>query len=133
MRHCSVCHLRHGEGAPGFIPPLRGVLGDYLRVDGARRFFIVLLTDGMYGRIIVKGKRYDSDMPAFKGVLSDGAVARVLNYVFETLNRGSLPTGFRRFSEREVGRSRNTSKTPLEVHALRARIVSEMARKGLQP
>ena len=75
---CAACHQQSGLGLPGAFPPLAG--SDYLNADKPRAIGIV--AGGLAGSIQVKGKEYNSQMPALN--LSDEDVANVLTYVYNT-------------------------------------------------
>lgn len=72
---CMSCHQETGEGIDGAFPPL--AKSDYLMADKKRAIKQILT--GLTGEIIVNGKTYNGDMPAFD--LTDQEVSDVLNYV----------------------------------------------------
>ncbi len=40
MLQCQGCHLADGAGSPGAVPPLRDLVGKFLRVSGGREYLI---------------------------------------------------------------------------------------------
>ena len=74
--NCSACHLVNGEGIPGVFPPLKGS-GVVNKDDAAKHIQVVL--DGMQGAR-AGGAVYASAMPPFAGVLSDAAIADIIDY-----------------------------------------------------
>ncbi|GAC1391093.1 MAG: hypothetical protein NVSMB31_08340 [Vulcanimicrobiaceae bacterium] len=75
--NCSTCHGASGAGVPGAFPPLAGnpfVTGDRAKVLG-------VLNNGLHGQINVNGSNYNGQMPAWKGTLSDKAIASVIDYI----------------------------------------------------
>lgn len=86
-RTCLACHQANGEGIAEAFPPL--AKSDYLNADVNRAIDIVL--NGKSGKLVVNGKEYNSVMT--KQVLSDGEVANVLTYVYNSWgNSGKVVT-----------------------------------------
>jgi len=75
-RYCSVCHQPNGEGIAGVFPPLRGN-GVVNKADPTTHIEVVL--DGVHGRR-VSGFVYAAAMSGFADTLSDGQIAKILNY-----------------------------------------------------
>ena len=74
--NCSSCHQAAGTGNAVF-PPLAHnpvVTGDSKRV-------ITIVKDGLTGKIVVNGKTYNGQMPAWKSQLSDGDIAAVATFI----------------------------------------------------
>ena len=75
--NCAGCHGANGQGVPGVFPSLAAnpyVAGDAKRVIHTVKF-------GLNGKIVVKGVKYDGQMPAWQGTLSDPEIAAVISYV----------------------------------------------------
>jgi len=75
IHNCSSCHQTNGQGVPNSFPPLAG--SDFLMNRKDKGIGIVL--NGLTGPIIVKGKKYNSQMPALG--LDEDKIADVLTYV----------------------------------------------------
>ena len=73
---CAPCHQAHGGGLEGLAPPL--VDSEWVLGPPARLVRIIL--HGLRGQIVVAGRTYTGDMPAF-GSLEDEQVAAILTYV----------------------------------------------------
>lgn len=74
--YCTSCHKNDGGGLAGVFPPLKGtqeVLGDKNRL-------IKIILNGLSGPLIIKGRKYDQQMPGFD-FLSDQEIALVATYV----------------------------------------------------
>ncbi len=81
LANCSACHGENGAGMEGAIPPLAG--SDFLKRLSSRKNRSELLQIpiiGKTGKVIVNGKEYDGEMPAFPD-LTDEDVAAVVTYV----------------------------------------------------
>lgn len=74
---CMPCHQAGGTGLEGRYPPLAG--SEWLAKDPGVPARILL--NGLEGPIQVKGKSFDSQMPAIGDQLSDAEIAAVLTYV----------------------------------------------------
>lgn len=75
--NCASCHQATGMGQPGAFPPLAGnpvVTGDPLKVAHIIKY-------GLKGVLLVNGKSYNGEMPAWKGTLNDGQIASVETYI----------------------------------------------------
>jgi mono/diheme cytochrome c family protein/glucose/arabinose dehydrogenase len=77
---CNTCHQADGKGleSSGF-PPLKGSQW----VTGNEDRLIKLVLKGLYGPIVVNGKKYPGQVPMtpYEGMLKDDEVASVLTYV----------------------------------------------------
>lgn len=78
--NCASCHQANGKGEPGAFPPLAG----NALVTGQAAKVIHIVKDGLNGKIIVGGKTYNAQMPAWKGTLSDSDIASVITYIRST-------------------------------------------------
>ena len=74
--HCASCHERDGSGM-GSGPPLP----DSPWVIGPESRLIKIALHGLKGKIDVKGKTYNLEMPGFGKVLSDAEIASLLSFV----------------------------------------------------
>lgn len=78
--NCAVCHQATGLGQPGQYPPLAGsdwVVGEQASVARLSR----ILINGLGGNLVVNGKNYNGQMPAWGNVLKDNEIAAVLSYI----------------------------------------------------
>lgn len=75
--NCSSCHQANGKGQPGVFPPLAG----NPVVTGAATEVIGIVKNGKSGPITVAGTKYNGQMPAWKGTLSDSDIASVVTYI----------------------------------------------------
>jgi len=75
--NCSSCHQANGKGQPGVFPPLAG----NSVVTGAATVVIGIVKNGKSGPITVAGTKYNGQMPAWKGTLSDSDIASVVTYI----------------------------------------------------
>jgi mono/diheme cytochrome c family protein len=75
--NCSSCHQANGKGQPGVFPPLAG----NSFVTGPATAVISVVKNGKSGPITVNGTKYNGQMPAWKGTLSDGDIAAVVSYI----------------------------------------------------
>jgi ubiquinol-cytochrome c reductase cytochrome b subunit len=74
---CAGCHGANGAGIAGAFPPLAGnplVVGDKTKV-------IQIVAKGLSGPIEVKGSKYNGQMPAWKGNLTNKQIADVITYI----------------------------------------------------
>lgn len=77
VANCSSCHQVNGQGTPGAFPPLAGnpvVTGNPIAT-------ILIVKNGLEGRVVVNGQAYSGIMPRWKGVLSDEQIASVITYI----------------------------------------------------
>jgi glucose/arabinose dehydrogenase/cytochrome c553 len=86
--YCSSCHKPNGSGLAGMFPPLNGAT----QVIGKKDQLIKILLKGLSGPIVVKGVKYDQEMPAFN-FLSDAQIAAVATYIRTSFgNKASVIT-----------------------------------------
>jgi nitrite reductase (NO-forming) len=89
MGLCFACHQPDGKGLPGAFPPLAG--SDFMLADRDRAVRIVL--KGLSGPVVVNGTTINSVMPPQEAILTDGQIADVLTYVFNSWgNKGDAFT-----------------------------------------
>jgi len=87
--NCAGCHGANAMGVPGLFPSL--VANPYVSGDAKRVIHTVKY--GLTGKIVVQGKTYNGNMPAWEGTLSDADIANVVSYIRTALkNKGSAVT-----------------------------------------
>lgn len=87
--NCSSCHQANGKGQPGVFPPLAG----NAVVTGPATAVVAIVKNGKSGPITVSGTKYNGQMPAWKGTLSDSDIASVVTYIRSAWgNKGSAVT-----------------------------------------
>ncbi|RCL33768.1 MAG: cytochrome c [Puniceicoccaceae bacterium] len=77
---CAQCHQADGNGVLGVYPPL--VASNW--VTGHPQVVSRILINGLNGPIVVKGSKYNGNMPAFGSsglALSDKDIAGVITYI----------------------------------------------------
>ncbi len=118
---CSGCHKATGAGVPGFFPPLAGHAA---RLAGASRTYLIeVVLFGLTGEIRVGGKIYNGRMPAYAGILNDGEIAAVLNYILSNWgNDKALPRGHAKFTVAEVEALRAAAMTPGQAFSARSKL-----------
>ncbi|MDB6109790.1 MAG: dehydrogenase [Pedosphaera sp.] len=84
---CAQCHQPHGLGQEGLAPPLV----DSEWVLGSDRRLARIALHGAHGKIDVKGRPYDMDMPAFGAAFTDEQVASILTYIRRSWDHGAAP------------------------------------------
>jgi ubiquinol-cytochrome c reductase cytochrome b subunit len=75
--NCAGCHGATGTGTPGTFPPL----AQNPDVTGNPDAIIKIVVNGKSGPLTVKGSTYNSQMPAWKGNLSNAQIAQVITYI----------------------------------------------------
>jgi len=73
---CIQCHQESGLGVAGTYPPL--AKSEY--VLGDKRRLVAILLKGINGELVVDGKVYNSQMPAWE-IREDEEIAAVLTYI----------------------------------------------------
>lgn len=86
-QYCITCHQANGQGMAGVYPPLEGA--EFLK---DKQKTIDAVSNGLQGKITVKGKEYNSVMPPIPGNYSDADIAATINYVIQTFGDGSWTT-----------------------------------------
>ena len=79
-KQCAQCHQADGNGVLGVYPPL--VASSW--VTGHPQVVSRILINGLNGPILVKGSKYNGNMPAFGSsglALSDKDIAGVITYI----------------------------------------------------
>lgn len=90
-QYCETCHQGDGKGDGNRFPPLNG--SEWVREKGS---LINIVLNGLHGPIVVKGEKWDGNMPAHTS-LTDDEIAKILTYV--RLSFGNNSSAVR---EREV-------------------------------
>ncbi len=118
---CSGCHKAAGTGVPGIFPPLAGHAA---KVGGASRAYLIqAVLFGLKGEIRVAGKTYDGTMPAYAGLMNDGEIAAVLDYILSSWgNDKALPEGHAKVTAADVEVQRAAAMTSDQVYAARAKL-----------
>ncbi|MBV8724331.1 MAG: cytochrome c [Candidatus Eremiobacteraeota bacterium] len=83
--NCSSCHQLDGKGLRGAFPPLAG----NPTVTGNPTAVIVVVKNGLEGRVVVNGVTYSGIMPHWGGVLSDEQIASVITYIRSSWHNGA--------------------------------------------
>ena len=101
--HCSACHQYDDQGM-GEAPPLE----DSPWVVGPSERLVRILLHGISGRIELRGRVYDREMPGFGKVLSDADVAALATYTrsrFRADNPRVTPADVKRIRDEHAGRT----------------------------
>jgi hypothetical protein len=107
---CKGCHGFAGEGTPGHVPRLDGLVGLYTHLP--------------------EGRDYLMRVPGVaRSALDDARLAGVLNWMLQAYGAGQVAPGFAPFTAEEVGRARKEVLTGLDE--TRARLVGELRERGL--
>jgi len=78
--NCLACHQPGGTGIPGSFPPL--IQSDFFVGNDDRAIMVIL--EGLEGKIVVNDITYNGKMPAMK--LTDQEIAAVLTYIKNSWN-----------------------------------------------
>lgn len=107
---CKGCHGFAGEGTPGHVPRLAGMVGLFTRLPDGRDY--LMRVPGVA-----------------RAALDDERLAAVLNWMLATYGAGEVAPGFVPFAAEEVGAAR---RRPLrDREAVRERLLAELRRLGL--
>ncbi|MEE3198385.1 MAG: cytochrome c [Planctomycetota bacterium] len=89
---CGACHQSDGEGKDGVASPLAG--SEW--VTGSPERLLRIALDGVRGPIMVKGRRYQLEMPALRHVYDDEDMAAILSYIRRAWGNSApaIPAGF---------------------------------------
>lgn len=110
LHYCAGCHLDDGSGKPSHgVPNMRGVLGQFLRVEGGREFIVK-----------VPGVSHTP--------LADSDVAALMNWLLAGIAQPSTPPDAAPYSAAEVTRLR--SQRLVDVPGTRAQIVERLRLAG---
>ncbi len=104
--HCAGCHGVDGSGDKrGGIPPLRGTIGHFLKVDGGREYLVQ-----------VPG--------ASQSPLSDSETAELMNWMLRAFSAAEMPPRTVEYSAAEVRRLRRTQ--PADVPKQRSEVTDRL-------
>lgn len=84
--NCATCHQPDGQGVEGVYPPLAGAS----LALGRPEIPVHILLHGLEGRLTVRGRTYDGQMPAWNQ-LRDEHIAAVLTYVRSSWGNSAPP------------------------------------------
>ena len=84
---CGACHQVAGEGKEGVASPLAG--SEW--VTGSEGRLVRIALDGIRGPILVRGQRYQLEMPALRHVYEDEDLAAILTYIRGAWGNGAPP------------------------------------------
>lgn len=76
---CANCHQPDARGLAGTYPPLIG--SEYVIGPPEITARIVLL--GLTGELVVAGETYRGDMPAWRSLMTDEEIAKIISYLRE--------------------------------------------------
>ncbi len=108
--NCAICHQQTGEGIPRQFPPLAGNPALFKSSD----FPALVILNGLRGKIEVRGKTYNSDMPAFDFLTND-EIAAIVAYIRSAWGNDKLrPAGFSPLDAVAVKQARLSKKTPYD-------------------
>ncbi len=114
-QQCVACHQSSGQGVPGQFPPLAGNSDLYL----SRDFPVLVVLNGMQGKIEVRGNAFNGTMPSF-AYLSDAQIAALVTYIRSAWGNGSArPAGMAKIDAATVKAARSKSMTAAAVHDYR--------------
>jgi mono/diheme cytochrome c family protein len=82
LEHCAGCHQAGGRGLPNVFPPLAGN-GAVVAPDPADVLKVVLRGIPPQGKYV--------PMPSFAGILTDGQIAQIANYVRSSWGNAAAP------------------------------------------
>ncbi|MDE0105799.1 MAG: cytochrome c [Bryobacterales bacterium] len=101
--YCSACHQYDDQGM-GEAPPLDGSPW----VVGPPERLVLIILHGVKGKIEVRGRVYNREMPGFAGSLDDGEIAALASYARKRFGASRPvvePLDVERIRRRHVGRS----------------------------
>jgi YVTN family beta-propeller protein len=120
VQQCAACHQPGGQGIPGAFPPQKGHTSKVYVAHGGiggRAYLAHVLLYGLTGPIMVDGKEYDGNMPAWGGQLSNAQVADVLNYLLTAFgNNSDLPVDFQPYSAADIAAEAGKKLDGKDVH-----------------
>ena len=85
--HCATCHQASGQGTEVY-PPLAG---NSVVTAADPSAMIAVIVNGRTGPLNVNGKTFNSQMPTWKGQLSNSDIASVATYVRSAWGNGASP------------------------------------------
>ena len=105
MRFCQGCHGENGCNGPAMIPPLLGAVGYFTRTPEGRAYLVR-----------VPGVALSA--------LDDERLARLMNWMLQTMSKPELLSDFRPYQTAEVSRLRKQALT--EVTNTRAQLIEKL-------
>lgn len=115
---CAACHQPNGQGQPDAFPPLAG--NPDLMSD--RLFPVYVLLNGLNGKISVKGRTYNGEMPSFEH-LKDGEIAALIQHIRSAWNNAArVSAAVKPVDAAVVAKARSKPMSPANVHAYRAQL-----------
>ncbi len=81
--NCQACHQVEGQGIPGAFPPL----DDNPHIQEDKLHIARTVLKGMSGKLEVKGKTYNAQMPA-QPHLTDVEIAAIGTYILQQFDNG---------------------------------------------
>ena len=110
MLQCQGCHLADGAGSPGAVPPLRNLVGKFLRVSGGREYLIR-----------VPGSA--------QSALSNRELAELLSWIIRRFGPEQDAANLAPFSAEEVGSARG--RPLIDVESVRRDLLRRIAARDL--
>ena len=112
---CAACHQLTGLGMEGLAPPL----ADSEWVLGPPERIALIILHGLRGKIEVKGKNYDMEMPSL-AVFDDEQIASLLTYIRRDWEHAASPVDAATVKKvREKTANRNEAWTEAELLKVR--------------
>ena len=118
---CSACHQADGRGISGVFPPLAEHLPRFYN-QGAQEYLISTVLYGVQGPIVINGRQYGGNMPAWSH-LSDAQIAAALSYsltAWDGLRSSEAP-----ITPAAVRQQRGRGLSAEAVHRLRQTLVRD--------
>ena len=110
LLHCSGCHQADGAGSAAHnVPPMKGVVGHFLRTEEGRAFLVQVPGTSNSG-------------------LSDAQIAALLNWMVPALSAAEMPPGFVAYTADEVAKLR--AQKLADVAARRDQVVRRLREMG---
>jgi mono/diheme cytochrome c family protein len=112
---CSSCHQANGQGIHGEFPPL-AANPDLYR---SREFPVLVVLNGLHGKIKVNGTTYNGQMPSFDFLSNDKLVA-VIHFVRNSWgNKNNRPKDMKAITGNDIITARKQQLSPAQVHTYR--------------
>ncbi|MBS0367201.1 MAG: cytochrome c [Proteobacteria bacterium] len=101
--NCAVCHGPAATGIPALAPPLTRNPARYAGDPQGRRQLAMTVLYGLWGEIMVDGKKYDFRMTDFTR-LDDATLAAILNHVVFDVDKA--PAGVKPLTAADIAAER---------------------------